>query len=285
MKMWWSVIGVCVVLGVGCGKKATPAPEEVSAPADTAEAAKDAAEAPKDTAAPDTAAAAPDAAAATPDAAAAPAGDASAPAGDTAPAGGDAAAPDAAAANDAAPTGDVAAADATKTGAADAAPAEDAAVMIGDVAVASLPVPVAPPKPWDELDEKEQKAHMKENVMPVMRARFQAFDGEEFAKFTCGTCHGKGAKEGKFEMPNAELPKLPNNREDFGKLMEKEPEGCKFMMDVVNPDMAKLLGEAPFDPATGKGFGCGGCHVIPGFNDKPHDDHGGHDHHEGHDHK
>lgn len=34
------------------------------------------------------------------------------------------------------------------------------------------------------------------------------------------------------------------------------------MAEVVVPAMAEAMGETPFDPATGEGFGCAGCHGV-----------------------
>jgi len=156
----------------------------------------------------------------------------------------------------------------------DTAPAvvPDAAVLASDVAAtadaaldggaAALPEPTPPPKPFDDMTEIEQKQHMKQVVLPVMRARFQQFDPEQFAKVNCVTCHGKGALEGKFELPNPELTKLPKTREGFMKLAETKQKTLDFMGKVVVPAMAIMVGEAPFDPATQKGFGCFECHTT-----------------------
>jgi hypothetical protein len=35
-----------------------------------------------------------------------------------------------------------------------------------------------------------------------------------------------------------------------------------FMLKQVSPTTASLLGKAPFDPKTGEGFGCHGCHTA-----------------------
>ena len=126
----------------------------------------------------------------------------------------------------------------------------------------AVPAPLTPPpKPWHDLSDDEKKAHMKDVIMPAMKQRFQAFDGEEFAKFTCATCHGANARDVKFEMPNPELTKLPETREGFEKLAQTKQKALDFMGQVVMPDMATMLGEPPFDPATNKGFSCYNCHT------------------------
>jgi hypothetical protein len=105
----------------------------------------------------------------------------------------------------------------------------------------------------------DKLAIMKTQVMPAMSKAFKAFDGKEFAKFNCRTCHGKGATDKTFEMPNPDLPVL-----DFAKLKagKDHPKTAKFMADVVVPEMAKLL---ELEPATDKnpdGFGCLHCHTA-----------------------
>lgn len=98
--------------------------------------------------------------------------------------------------------------------------------------------------------------------MPRMAAQFAKFDPVHFSKTTCATCHGENARERKFAMPNPDLAKLPSTPEGFQKLAAEKPAVAKFMMEVVTPEMARMLGEAPYDPATHKGFGCGGCHTF-----------------------
>lgn len=219
---------VSIIVGSACGKKVEPpVAVDAAAVADSAAAPE-----PDSAPAPDTAPAAPDTAAAAPDTAPA--------APDTAPAAVAAAAADAAAT------------------AVDVAAVTDAGA---DGALVALPEPTPPPKPFDDMTEVEQKQHMKQVVIPVMRARFQQYDGEKFAKVNCVTCHGKGALEGKFELPNPELTKLPKTQEGFMKLAEKKQKALDFMSKVVVPAMAIMVGEEPYDQATQKGFGCFECHT------------------------
>ena len=104
---------------------------------------------------------------------------------------------------------------------------------------------------------------MKTVVMPKMAPLFKEFDGKKFAELTCASCHGPGAKEGKFEMPNAKLGKLdPTN--SFAKHMKKQEKITKFMMEKVSGEMAAALGVPAWNPETKEGFGCGGCHVVGG---------------------
>ena len=43
--------------------------------------------------------------------------------------------------------------------------------------------------------------------------------------------------------------------------MEQHPKVFDFMAKQVEPTMASLLGEQPFDSETQEGFGCFGCHT------------------------
>ncbi len=124
----------------------------------------------------------------------------------------------------------------------------------------AAPEPAAPPK-WAEMNHEQKVEHMKSVVMPKMTAVFQEFDGKKYKEFGCPTCHGEGAKEGKFEMPNKKLPKL-SSKNSFAKHMKKGRKVTEFMMQKVTPEMAGTLGTEPFNPETKKGFGCGGCHVM-----------------------
>ena len=77
----------------------------------------------------------------------------------------------------------------------------------------------------------------------------------------CTTCHGPGAKEGKFKMPNPKLPKL-DPKDGFAKHKKSKGEILKFMMEKVAPEMAKLLDVEPYNPDTKQGFGCFNCHTM-----------------------
>jgi hypothetical protein len=116
---------------------------------------------------------------------------------------------------------------------------------------------------WDAMSRDEKMNHMKTVIFPKMKEEFGGFDSSRFAKFTCATCHGSGAKDGSFKMPNPDLPKIPGTPEGFKKLMAEKGDITKFMMGKVKPRMATLLGETEFDPKSNpKGFGCAECHTV-----------------------
>ncbi|HEY6464299.1 MAG TPA: hypothetical protein VIY73_29225 [Polyangiaceae bacterium] len=117
------------------------------------------------------------------------------------------------------------------------------------------------PGDWDKWTHDQKLAWMKAGVMPKMGALFASYDAKKYADAKCVLCHGNGAKDGSFKMPNPDLPKLPKTPADFKKLAAKHPKIFAFMKDQVEPQMASLLGEQPFDPATKAGFSCMGCHT------------------------
>jgi hypothetical protein len=126
-------------------------------------------------------------------------------------------------------------------------PADDTATM------------VLPDVAFDKLDHKQQVAFMKQKVVPVMKPIFQNHDAKAFAEFNCTVCHGEGAKEGKFDMPNAKLPKL--NFKDMSKFKQEDLE---WMGKEVMPTMAKILNEPVYSKDNPTGFGCLECHTEEG---------------------
>lgn len=118
-----------------------------------------------------------------------------------------------------------------------------------------------PAAAWKDMNHEDRAAYMKKTVFPKMKPEFIAFDSKEFGGMNCATCHGQGAKDKTFKMPNPELPKLPSTPEGFKALGEKHPEVMNFMRTKVVPQMAALLGESPYDPKTHQGFGCFECHT------------------------
>jgi hypothetical protein len=112
-------------------------------------------------------------------------------------------------------------------------------------------------KPFGEMSAGEKMSHMKKVVLPGMKPLLGAEEGEEYS---CKTCHGDRAANGDFSMPNPGLPPLDPS-DGFADEKKEHPEAVQFMMEKVVPKMAELLGEHPYDPATGEGFGCFECHT------------------------
>lgn len=116
-----------------------------------------------------------------------------------------------------------------------------------------------PDVPFDQLNDKQKAEFMKQKVVPTMKPIFQNHNATKFAKFDCETCHGKSAEQGKFDMPNAELPKL--NFQDMSKFDKGDIE---WMEKEVKPTMAKLVQMPEYTPQNPKGFGCLACHTAVG---------------------
>jgi len=124
------------------------------------------------------------------------------------------------------------------------------------------PVVGPPTVAWAAMTKDQKKEFMKAVVAPKAKEMFLAFDSSRYANFSCATCHGDGANDGSFKMPNPKLPVLPNSPEGFRKLMADKPTMMEFMSKQVKPTMAQLLGEPEFNPETKTGFGCMECHTM-----------------------
>jgi hypothetical protein len=121
-------------------------------------------------------------------------------------------------------------------------------------------VPEGATKTWDEMAEDERMTHMKTVVAPRMKSMFQEFDGERFADFSCETCHGPGAAEETYALPNPELPQLDESKY-YKKHREATPEMVDFMWKEVEPTMAELLGVTHGMKGD---MNCSSCHVVKG---------------------
>jgi hypothetical protein len=147
--------------------------------------------------------------------------------------------------------------------AASAPAAPSAAPAASSAASAEAAAPSGPPGPgdWDKWSHDQKLAYMKTAVLPKMGGLFHDFDAKRYAEPKCVLCHGSGAKDGSFKMPNPELPKLDLTPAAMTALKAKKPAVLDFMMNKVKPEMAKLLGEPEFDMKTKTGFGCLNCHT------------------------
>ena len=135
----------------------------------------------------------------------------------------------------------------------------------GATSTASVPseTAVEPPEiAWSAMTFEQRKTYMEKTVFPKAKELFVTFDPVHYAKFSCATCHGDGAADGKFKMPNPRLPKLPSTPAGFKQLMADKPKVTPFMMQQVKPTMASLLGLPEFTPENRTGFGCMACHLM-----------------------
>lgn len=123
--------------------------------------------------------------------------------------------------------------------------------------------PTVPPgasKVWSAMDRGERLAHMSNQVLPRMKAAFQRHDAARYEDFGCATCHGAGASDGTYAMPNPAL--LPLVSKNFrGEIYVPHKEMVRFMWGEVQPAMAELLGLRNARYGRGAGFNCRGCHT------------------------
>jgi hypothetical protein len=133
---------------------------------------------------------------------------------------------------------------------------------LGDTHGGQEGVVVGPPeKAWADMSKEERARWMGAKVLPTMKPLFAAYD-PEFKDMNCETCHGDGAKDHSFTMPNPKLPKLPKDEAAFGKFAADHPQAVDFMMKTVKPQMAELLGLEEWSPDHPDGFSCGNCHTT-----------------------
>ena len=140
-----------------------------------------------------------------------------------------------------------------------AVPGMTAAPAAMSAAPAASALPTAPPvtMAFSKMTHEQQVDHMKKVIMPTMSKVFQESDGKKYADFGCKTCHGE-----KKQDPHMVLPVLKLSGDGFKRLSASKPAVMKLMSEKVTPAMAVAMNEKPYDPATHKGFGCGGCHKV-----------------------
>ncbi len=149
------------------------------------------------------------------------------------------------------------------------------------------PAPPESAKPlvWKDMNLEQREKYMKDVVLPKTKELFVAFDAK-YQSMDCATCHGDGAKDGSFEMPNPKIKPLPNTEEAFMAWAAKDADAgryAQFMATKLQPLMGELLQETVFDPQTKTGeLSCTACHQLVDAEGKvvaP--EHGGHsEHHE-----
>lgn len=146
-----------------------------------------------------------------------------------------------------------------------AAPTDAAAPPAAETPAADEPAPAADVEPgapgvkWADKTFKQRQEHMGIVFFPAMKKSFKAHNEGEFAKFKCQTCHGDDMKERNFAMPTDSIYPL-NEKDPITGAMDYDEEVTKFMMEQVVPEAAAMLDMEPFNPETGEGFGCFGCH-------------------------
>lgn len=127
-------------------------------------------------------------------------------------------------------------------------------------------VPTAAPTAYKDMNLEQRETFMKEVVVPKMAPLWAAFDAK-LPALDCKTCHGKGAEDGSWDMPNPDIEVLPSTPEAYAEFVKRGDHAAwtKFMAEQVEPEMATLLGKTPFDPATRTGeFSCNSCHTLDG---------------------
>ena len=114
---------------------------------------------------------------------------------------------------------------------------------------------------WTTWSHEQKLAYMKQTVLPAEREIFGRFEPLRFARMTCETCHGQGARDGSFRMPDPDLPHIVGGRGGFQELIARQPETVRFMQQAVSAETARLLGHPVFDMEKHVGFSCYPCHV------------------------
>lgn len=110
---------------------------------------------------------------------------------------------------------------------------------------------------WPDLTRGQRAAYMGSVFLPEITAVMEAHD-PAYGRITCSTCHGSDFEEVDYAMPNGMAPLDP------AAFPSPDDGGVAAMMfEGVTPKAVELLGAEPFDPATGEGFGCYGCHDMP----------------------
>jgi hypothetical protein len=112
---------------------------------------------------------------------------------------------------------------------------------------------------WDlEADTEWKGAWMEQCMVPAIAPIMQGIDAEAYADFTCTHCHGADLGGGTYAMPGG--PVL--DWDEAATWPTEYYDGTTLMGPMVEVALTagELLGYEPFDPGTGEGFGCGGCH-------------------------
>lgn len=139
-----------------------------------------------------------------------------------------------------------------------------AAACGGGASTKTNPEP-ATPTTWKDMNLEQRQEYMKKVVLPRTKELFVAVDSK-YTTMDCVTCHGDGAMDGSFDMPNPKIRPLPNTEEAFTAWVQKEPhagEMAQFMATKLEPLMGELLQKTTYNPETKTGeIGCSTCHTL-----------------------
>ena len=122
--------------------------------------------------------------------------------------------------------------------------------------------PVAPlANDWQAMTFVQRHEQMTFVVHPTMMARWQEHYQTAAPELRCITCHGEQAERHRYQMAFTTLKDLqPSRVQALYRVGATVTAEQRFKRDVVTPLMADLLGVPRYDPATGQGFSCFGCH-------------------------
>jgi hypothetical protein len=114
---------------------------------------------------------------------------------------------------------------------------------------------------WRYLSFEQRHAQMTFLIHPAMMERFQEFYQTPAPELTCETCHGEDAEKARYGLSNSTLDALePNKVQALYRADAKLSPEQIFKRDTITPLMARLMGVPPYNPASGLGFSCFGCH-------------------------
>lgn len=111
---------------------------------------------------------------------------------------------------------------------------------------------------WADMDRDQRLAYMGGTVLPWAKETIEGVEGHNgTVTVTCGSCHGPDMEANDYAMPSSPVALDPN---------DMPPPEASALVGVMYTDvvggMAGLIGQEPFDPSTGEGFGCFGCHPF-----------------------
>ncbi len=114
---------------------------------------------------------------------------------------------------------------------------------------------------WLHLSFEKRHERMTFVVHPTLAERYQEFYATPEPRLTCRTCHGADGEARRYQIAYTPIDDLDPERVRRLYLPGVELSAeQRFKRDIVTPLMARLLGVAAYDPASGQGFSCFGCH-------------------------